>query len=70
MAPIQKKGNYFLLSINDELVTEAYLQRFLELLEFRALARKNQISSLEADSISEELKESWWNKNKEDFLKP
>jgi hypothetical protein len=68
MAPIKKEGNYFLLTIDQDLVSEDYLQRFLEWLEFRALTRQNEMTEVQAEELAEESKASWWAANKDQFL--
>lgn len=68
MTPIQKQGNYYLLTIDQDLASEAYLRQFLALLEFRALAKKNQMTREQAEELSEELKEDWWQAHQHRFL--
>jgi hypothetical protein len=68
MSLIQKEGNYYRLTIEQELVSEAYLQRFLELLQFRALKGKNQMQQVDANELADQVKQSWWSANKQRFL--
>ena len=68
MAQIIKQGNKFILTIDEDLASEAYLQRFLEFLEFRALTQNNRMTKAEAAELANDLSSNWWQTHKESFL--
>jgi hypothetical protein len=68
MSMIQQEGDFFVLKIRQDLTDRAYLQRFVKLLEFRALARRNQMSQEEAAQLADEVKQSGWAQHGDDFM--
>lgn len=51
-----------------QLVSSAYVQDFLERLRLENLIQKSQLTEEQAWQLTEEIKEAWWQKNKEGFL--
>ncbi|UZO79603.1 hypothetical protein NBT05_11630 [Aquimarina sp. ERC-38] len=45
------------------------LQRILDYLKFREIASKSEALQEQIDKIAIESKKSWWNKNKDRFIK-
>ena len=45
------------------------LQRILDYLKFREIASKSEASQEQIDEIAAKSKKSWWNKNKDRFIK-
>ena len=45
------------------------VQRLLDYIKFRETASKSKASQEEIDQISNEVKNSWWSKNKDKFSK-
>jgi len=68
MSMIQQEGDFFVLKIRKDLTDSAYLQRFVKLLEFRALARRNHMSQAEAAQLADEVKQSGWAQHGDDFM--
>ena len=58
-----------ILKFPKQLISSAYVQEFLERLRLEIIAEKSQLSDDEAWELSEEIKEEWWRKNKDDLLK-
>lgn len=69
MGTIIKNGDSLLLTIPKDLLSDNLIQRLLRLLEFQAVVKNNQMSEVEAEQLSEEIKEKWWNDNKDWMLK-
>lgn len=65
---IQQEGDFFVLKIRKDLIDRAYLQRFVKLLEFRALARRNEMSEEAADQLADEVKRSGWVQHGDSFM--
>jgi len=68
MSMIQQEGDFFVLKIRKDLADSAYLQRFVKLLEFRALAKQNHMSQAEAAQLADEVKQSGWAQHRDDFM--
>ena len=69
MGTIIRNGDNFLLTIPKNLLSDSLIQRLLRLLEFQEVLKNNQMSAADAEQLSEEIKEKWWNDNKEWMLK-
>ena len=59
----------FILKIPKELINDKMVQKLVRLLEFRRLTKENDLTEKQASTLSEDLKEKWWQENKEWFLK-
>lgn len=57
------------LKFPKQLVSSAYVQEFLDRLRLETIVEKSQLSEEDAWKLSEEMKEQWWQKNKDKFLK-
>ena len=69
MGTIIRNGDNFLLTIPKNLLSDSLIQRLLRLLEFQEVLKNNQMSAADAEQLSEEIKEKWWNDNKDWMLK-
>jgi hypothetical protein len=69
MGTIVRNGDNFLLTIPKNLLSENLIQRLLRLIEFQEVVKNNQMTEADAEQLSEEIKEKWWNDNKEWLLK-
>jgi len=58
-----------ILSFPKDLISSKYISRFIERLEMEKIAQKSLLSEENAWRLSEEIKESWWNRNRDRFLK-
>ncbi len=68
MIKIENKNNEILLSFPQYLISSQYLQSVIERLELEAAVQKSGMSEADAWNLSEELKDSWWKKNRNDIL--
>jgi hypothetical protein len=64
---IQNNGNEMLIRFNRDTFDEAYLMALIKRLEVEATAQAAQISP-NISEIADEIDESWWEKNGENFL--
>jgi len=69
MVQITFKDDDAILKFPKQLVSSGYVQEFLERLRLEAIVEKSQLTEEQAWELSEEIKENWWQKNKEKFLK-
>ena len=69
MGTIIRNGDNLLLTIPKNLLSDNLIQRLLRLLEFQEVVKSNQMTEIDAEQLSEEIKEKWWNDNKEWLLK-
>lgn len=64
-----RQNDDFILSIPKELLNDKMVQKLIRLLEFRKLTKDNALTEKQAFDLSEDLKEKWWQENKDWFLK-
>ena len=57
------------LKFPKQLVSSGYVQEFLDRLRLETIIEKSQLSEEEAWKMSEDIKQQWWQKNKDKFLK-
>lgn len=63
------QDNVFTLNIPKDLITNKMVQKLISLIEFRELIKDNAMTEKQAFDLSEEIKEKWWQENKDWFLK-
>jgi len=56
------------LSFSKEFLSPQELARLMEVLRAKELASKSQMTDSDALALDDELKDIWWQKNKEKFL--
>ena len=56
------------LSFSKELLSSPELVRFIETLRVKELLSKSQLSAEDVVMLDDELKDNWWQENKERFL--
>ena len=56
------------LSFSKELLSSSELVRFIETLRVKELLSKSQLSSEDVVMLDDELKDNWWQENKQRFL--
>ncbi len=69
MIEIKVKNGDLILSFPKDLISSKYISRFIERLEMEKIAQKSLLSEENAWRLSEEIKESWWDRNRDRFLK-
>ena len=69
MIEIEVKNGDLILSFPKDLISSKYISRFIERLEMEKIAQKSLLSEENAWRLSEEIKESWWDRNRDRFLK-
>ena len=69
MIEIEVKNGDLILSFPKDLISSKYISRFIERLEMEKIAQKSLLSEENAWRLSEEIKGSWWNRNRDRFLK-
>ena len=69
MTALTHQNKNFLLSIPKDLLTDKMVQKLISLIEFRELIKDNAMTEKQAFDLSEEIKEKWWQENKDWFLK-
>ena len=63
MTALAKQGNNYVLTFPKDLLTEKQISKLMELIDFERLVRKNEMSSEDAEELSEQLKSDWWQAN-------
>lgn len=69
MVQITFKDDDAILKFPKQLASAGYVQKFLERLRMEAIIEKSKLTEKQAWELSEEIKQEWWDKNKERFLK-
>jgi len=69
MIQITFKDNEAILKFPKQLISSGYVQEFLERLRLETIAEKSQLTDEQAWELSEKIKQEWWQKNKDEFLK-
>jgi hypothetical protein len=65
---IERTNNEILIRLSAE-TDLVGLQRILDYIKFREIASKSKASQEEIDELASESKASWWNENKNKFMK-
>lgn len=63
---VDKKN--ILIQFPKNLISNPYLEKFLERLEIEEIAVKNHMSEEEAWNLSEKIKDNWYKKNEKKIL--
>ena len=58
-----------ILKFPKQFVSSDYVQQFLNRLRLEAIVQKSRMTDEQAWELSEQLKQEWWQKNKEKLLK-
>lgn len=69
METVQNSSSSFSVEIPNYLIESNLVQKFLRYLEFQEIVKDSQMNENEAWKLSEEIKQDWWDKNKDWFLK-
>jgi hypothetical protein len=66
---VTRNNNELTISIPDNIMTLGEVQELLDYIKFRSITSKSKASQKDISSLSDEIDESWWNKNKSKFIK-
>lgn len=69
MIEIKKEKQQYQISFSENLVNQNYVKKFLDYLRYAEISSKNELTEEDATRLSEELKSSWWQENKDNILK-
>ncbi len=69
MIEISFEKDEAILKFPKQFVSADYVQKFLERLRLEAIVEKSLLTEKKAWELSEQLKQEWWQKNKEKLLK-
>lgn len=68
MIDITFEAEDVILKFPKQLVSSTFLQDFLQKLRLETIAMKSQLTEEQAWKLSEEIKQEWWQKNRDPFL--
>ena len=68
MLNYQISDNTVNLTFSKELLSSPEIARFIETLRIKDLLSNSQVSTEDVIKLDDELKENWWQKNKDTFL--
>ena len=69
MIEIKKENQQYTVSFPEDVADRDYVEKFLDYLRYAEIVSKSKLTGEDAERLSEELKSSWWAKNKGDILK-
>ena len=69
MTTLIRQNDVFTLNIPKDLITDRMVQKLIQLIQFRELTQNNAMTEKQATELAEEIKEKWWQENKDWFLK-
>ena len=69
MIEIKKERKHYQVSFPEDLVAQPYVEKFLDVLRYAKISSRSELTKEDAMHLSEELKSSWWEKNKASILK-
>lgn len=67
-ATIANKNDNWILTIPKQMLSDEYVKRLIERIEFLNLVDESQLSKKDAWNLSEEIKENWWKENRDRIL--
>ena len=65
MIDVKVNKDNILIQIPKNMISNSYLEKFLERLEIEEIAEKNSMTEEQAWNLSEEIKENWYKKNEQ-----
>ncbi|MCK6619393.1 MAG: hypothetical protein L6Q94_02765 [Calditrichia bacterium] len=68
MLEMNKEGDVFTIKFTREEISEDFLRRLLTKFKVEKLLEKSKMTQEQAWKLSEEIKENWWNENKDWIL--
>ena len=69
MIEIKKEKKQYQVSFPEDLVDQSYVEKFLDYLRYAEISSRSELTEEDAMRLSEELKSSWWQENKDSILK-
>jgi hypothetical protein len=69
MIEIKKEKKQYQVSFPESLADQNYVEKFLDYLRYAEISSESKLSEEDAIRLSDELKSSWWQENKDDILK-
>ncbi|MBN2541887.1 hypothetical protein JXI42_03395 [bacterium] len=68
MVEIVFEKDLAVLKFPKQLVASEYVQQFLERLRLEAIIEKSKMTEKQAWELSEQIKEEWWQNNRDKFI--
>jgi hypothetical protein len=64
---VVRENNEIKISLPDNLMDLNEVQNMLDYFRFREIASQSKATQMDADKLSDEINNSWWDKNKNRF---
>lgn len=64
-----KNENNWVFNVPKGMISDKFVNKFLEYLKFNELLQQSQLSEKHARQLSEDVKSSWWEQNRDRILK-
>ena len=69
MIEIKKEQKRYTVSFPESLVDQSYVEKFIAYLRYAEITSNSELSEEDALRLSDELKSSWWQANRDSILK-
>jgi ribosomal protein S13 len=67
MVSIKFENQEAVIRFPEKLISEDYVQAFIEQLHIEEIARKSQLTDEQVWEMTEQIQQEWWEKNKQKF---
>jgi hypothetical protein len=64
---VESDNNMIKLSFSKNILDLSEIQSFIDYIKFREINAKSKATQVQADNLSKEINQSWWEKNKQRF---
>ena len=68
MGTIVSQGQNWILTIPKALISDAEIQKIMDLMKFYDLVKDSEMTEKKAWQLSEEIKDAWWLDNKDRIM--
>lgn len=68
MIAVKRENDEIVVRFPEKLISNDEFERFLERLRVEELVSQSKMTKEQAWELSEEIKQNWWEKNKDKFL--
>ena len=66
---ITSENNELIIRIPENLMGLSEIQELIDYLKFKSITSKSKAKANDAEKLADEINQSWWNKNKDKYIK-
>ena len=64
---VERENNEIKISIPDNIIDINEIQNFIDYIRFNEISSRSKATKNDAENLSDEINQSWWDKNKHRF---